>query len=185
MALPWHARDMGTKFTYALILTICQAVLNLLLYFTGFQTEKLEVGQHAGWISLAIMVVILWLGIKAVREETPDKSLSYGQGVGAGMLISVFSSLMTAVYTFIHFKFVNPGFYDYQMELIRAKWVKAGMSDQQMDQAEKMTQKFMGPVVSSIFSVFIVIICGLVLSLIIAAILKRAKPAGTPPPVAA
>ena len=176
---------MGTKFTYALALTISQAVFNLLLYFTGFQTEKLEIGQHAGWISLLIMIVVLWLGIKAVREETPDKSLTYGQGFLAGFLISVFSSFMSAVYTFIHFKFVNPNFYDYQLEMIRAKWVKAGMSDTQMEQAEAMARKFMNPVISSIFSIVIVLLCGLIVSLILAAILKRAKPADVPPPVAA
>lgn len=176
---------MGTKFTYALALTICQAVFNLLLYFTGFQTEKLEIGQHAGWLSLLIMVVVLYLGIKAVREESPDKSLSYGQGLGAGIIISLLSSIMGAVYSFIHFKWVNPAFYDYQMELIRKKWVAAGMNDAQMEQAENMTRKFMGPIATSIFSVVIVIFCGVIISLILAAVLKRAKPEGTPPPVAA
>ncbi|HET7534886.1 MAG TPA: DUF4199 domain-containing protein [Candidatus Didemnitutus sp.] len=176
---------MGTKFTYALALTISQAVFNLLLYFTGFQTEKLEVGQHAGWISLLIMIVVLWLGIKAVREESPDKSLSYGQGLGAGVVISAISSVMSAVYTFIHFKFVNPNFYDYQLEMLHGQWAKKGMSDAQMEQADAMARKFMNPVVSSIFSIVIVLFCGLIVSLILAAILKRAKSVDAPPPVAA
>ncbi|MES1168156.1 MAG: DUF4199 domain-containing protein, partial [Oleiharenicola lentus] len=133
---------MGTKFTYALALTICQAVFNLLMYFTGFQTEKLAVGQHLNWFGLIIWIVVLVLGIKAVREETPDKSLSYGQGFGAGFIISLLSGLMGSVYTFIHFKWVNPSFYDYQMELARAQWVKAGMADAQMEQAEAFTRKF-------------------------------------------
>lgn len=61
---------MSTKFIYALTLTMCGAVLNLLLYFTGFQTEKLATGQYFQWIGFIVMAVVLWLGIKAVREES-------------------------------------------------------------------------------------------------------------------
>ena len=69
---------MGTKFTYALILTICSAVLRLLLYFTGYETEKLAVGQHFQWLGFVLFAVFLFLGIKAVREENPHQALSYG-----------------------------------------------------------------------------------------------------------
>lgn len=164
---------MGTKFTYALILTIVGAVFNLLLYFTGFQTEKLAVGQHLNWIGFGIMIVVLVLGIKAVREEAPDKSLSYGKGVGTGVLISLFSGLMSAVYNFIHFKFVNTEFADYQMELIRAKWEQAGMGGAQMEQAEGFTRAMLGPVAQAIMTPIMAVIAGTIISLVAAAILKR------------
>lgn len=171
---------MGTKFTYALILSISGAVLNLLLYFTGFQTEKLAVGQHLNWIGFVVMVVVLVLGIKATREEAPDKSLSYGKGVGTGVLISLYSGLMSAVYTFIHFKFINTDFADYQMELVRAKWEQAGMSADQMEKAEGMARAMMGPVASAIMTPIMVVFFGLILSLIISIFLKRPAPDAPP-----
>ncbi len=167
---------MSTKFTYALTLTICGALLNLLLYFTGFQTEKLATGQYFQWLGFVMMFAILWLGIKAVRDEAPEKGMSYGRGVGTGTLISLYSGLMSAVYSFIHFKFVNPEFADYQLALIRPKWEAAGMGEAQMDQAEKMTRAMMGPVAQAILTPIMVVIFGLILSLIIAAILKRPAP---------
>ncbi len=167
---------MSTKFTYALTLTICGALLNLLLYFTGFQTEKLATGQYFQWLGFVMMFAILWLGIKAVRDEAPEKGMSYGRGVGTGTLISLYSGLMSAVYSFIHFKFVNPEFADYQIALIRPKWEAAGMAEAQMDQAEKMTRAMMGPVAQAILTPIMVVIFGLILSLIIAAILKRPAP---------
>ncbi|MFZ5497377.1 MAG: DUF4199 domain-containing protein [Verrucomicrobiota bacterium] len=173
---------MGTKFTYALILTICGAAFNLLLFFTGFQTEKLAVGQHFQWIGFIVMIVVLVFGIKAVREEAPDKSLSYGKGVGTGVLISLFSGLMSAVYNFIHFKFINTEFADYQMELVRAKWEQAGMSAAQMEQAEGVARAMMGPLATSIMTPIMAVLSGLVISLIASAFLKRAATA-TPPPV--
>jgi len=172
-------RDMGTKFTYALYMTIAGAVLNLLLYFTGFQTEKLATGQHIQWVGFIIMFALLWLGIKAVREESPGKYLSYGQGLGSGVLISLYSGLMSAVYTFIHFKFVNTDFVDYNMELVRAKWAEAGMGADQMEKAEGITRMFMGPVAMTIMTPIMVVFMGLIMSLIIAAILKRPAPPTT------
>ena len=167
---------MGTKFTYALAMTICGAVMRLLLYFTGYETEKLSVGQNAGWLGLVFMIVILFLGIKAVREESPGKYISYGKAVGAGVLISLFSSLMSGVYNFIHLKFINTQFVDYQMELIKLKWEKAGMSAAQMEQAEGVTRMMMGPVAQGMMTVVMGVIVGLILALILAAILKRPAP---------
>lgn len=172
---------MGTKFTYALYLTVASAVFSLLMFFLGFQTEKLAVGQYLQWFGFVIMFTFLWLGIKAVREESPDKSLSYGQGVGAGTLISLFSGLMSAVYSYIHFKFINPSFFDYQMELVKAKWAEKGLSDTQIEQLETVSRKFSGPGMTAFFTPIAIVIIGLLMALIIAAILKRAAPASEPP----
>ncbi len=171
---------MGTKFTYALILTIASAVFNLLLYFTGFQTEKIAVGQHLQWLGFGIMITVLFLGIKAVREESPGKYMGYGKGVGTGVLISLFSGLMSAVYTFIHFKFVNTEFADYNMQLVRAKWEAAGMGADQMEKMEGFTRMFMGPVAMAIMTPIIAVFFGLILSLIIAIFLKRPAPPDAP-----
>ncbi len=167
---------MSTKFTYALILTITGALLNLLLFFTGFQTEKLATGQYFQWLGFVIMFTVLWLGIKAVREESPHKAMSYGKGVGTGVLISLYSGLMSSVYSFIHFKFVNTEFADYQLALIRPKWEAAGMAEAQMDQAEKFTRAMMGPIAQAVLTPVFVVIFGLICSLIVAAFLKRAAP---------
>jgi ABC-type sugar transport system permease subunit len=167
---------MSTKFLYALTLTICGAVFNLLMYFTGFQTEKLATGQYFQWLGFVMMFVVLFLGIKAVRDEAPEKGLSYGRGVGTGTLISLYSGLMSSVYSFIHFKFVNTEFADYQLALIRQKWEAAGMAEAQMDQAEKFTRAMMSPVVQAILTPIFAVIIGLICSLIISAILKRPAP---------
>jgi hypothetical protein len=105
--------------------------------------------------------------------------MSYGKGVGTGVLISLYSGLMSGVYTFIHFKFVNTEFVDYNMELIRAKWAQAGMGADQMEKAEGFTRMFMGPVSMAIISPIFAVFFGLIVSLIIAAILKRPAPEGS------
>jgi len=174
---------MGTKFTYALMISLTGAVLHLLLYFTGFQTEKLAVGQHLGWIGIIAMIVFLVLGIRAVREEAPDRSLSYGKGVGTGVLISLMSGVMSGLYNFIHFSFINTEFVDYQMEIVRSKWEQAGMGAAQMEQAEGFTRVMMGPVAQAIVTPIMAVLMGLVVSLIASAFLKREAQPPAPPAV--
>ena len=67
-----------------------------------------------------------------------------------------------------------------QLELIRTKWAEKGMTEAQMEQAEAITRKFMGPVVSAIATPFMVVLFGLIISLVLAAILKRNPPADAP-----
>lgn len=167
---------MSTKFTYALILSISGALFNLLMYFTGFQTEKLATGQYLQWVGFVMMFVILWLGIKAVRDEAPAKGMSYGRGVGTGTLIALYSGLVSSIYSFVHFKFVNTEFADYQIAMLRSQWEARGLAEAQMEQAEKFTRAMMGPVAQAILTPIFVTIFGLICSLIIAAFLKRPAP---------
>jgi putative Mn2+ efflux pump MntP len=171
---------MSTKFTYALILTVCGALFNLLMYFTGLQTENLATGQYVQWLGFVLMFVILWLGIKAVRDEAPEKGMSYGRGVGTGTLIALYSGLMSSVYSFIHFKFVNTEMAEYQIAMARPKWETMGMGEAQMEQAEKFTRFIFGPIVQAIATPILVTLFGVLMSLVIAAFLKRPAAATAP-----
>ena len=168
---------MNTKLFYALILTVCAVVLQLLLFFTGYQTEKLATGQYFQWLGVVIMAIVLWLGIKAVRDEKPERTMTYGQRVGAGTLISLYYGLMSAVYTFVHFTFINTSFAEYTIAITREKWTAAGLTQAQMDAAESITRKMLQPGVQAILGVVIAVVIGVILSLIISALLKGKTPA--------
>ncbi|MFI5336455.1 MAG: DUF4199 domain-containing protein [Opitutales bacterium] len=174
---------MGITLNYALVFAAVQVVFSLVLFFLGFETDKIAQLQNMSYIGLVFSAAVLWLGIKATREAAPDKSLAYGRGVGVGTLISLYGGVLTGLYRFFHLKFINPNFIDYEMDLIRHKWVAAGMSDAQMEQAEKVTRMMMGPGISAILTPIFSVIIGLILSLIIAAILKRVASVAVEPPV--
>jgi hypothetical protein len=170
---------MSTKLFYAVVLALVTIVLQLLLYFLGFQTEKLETGQYLQWLGIVIMAVVLYLGIKAVRDEKPGPAMTYGQRVGTGVLISLYAGLMGAVYTLIHFTFINKGFADYMLAMTREKWVAKGLTQAQMEAAEAITRKMLQPGVQAIIGVFFAVLFGLILSLIIAALVKEKARAAT------
>jgi hypothetical protein len=169
---------MSTTLLYALIMAIAQIVATLIQYFIGYQTDRMASGQWFQMVPLVISIVILVLGIKAVRDEQPGKGLSYGKGVGTGALITLYSCIIGSIYAYVHFTYVNPNFADYMIEVSRAKWASAGMSKSQMENAEKGVRWFTKPAIQAIASFIIGNIFGVILSLIIAAFLKR-EPAQT------
>jgi len=69
------------------------------------------------------------------------------------------------------------------MDLIKQKWAAAGMSEAQMEQAEKFTRPMMGPVLQAIMTPVFSVIFGVIIALILAAILKRAATVTEPPAV--
>jgi hypothetical protein len=170
---------MNTTFFYALVLSVSNIVLSLVFFFLGFQTDKIAQGRWiTGLLPLGVMIVVTWLGLKAVREEAKDKSLSYGKGVGTGVLISLYAGLIGAIYAFVHFTFINPNFADYAIDMARQQWVAHGMGDSQMEQAEKFTRFFYKPAIMAIMSAIFSPIIGLIIALILSIFLKR-KPAAT------
>jgi hypothetical protein len=174
---------MNTAFFYGLVLALANIVLSLVGYFLGFQTDRIAQEQWFGLLRLVVTVVILWLGIRATREEATDKSLSYGRGVGGGTLISLYAGLIGMVYAFIHITFINPSYVDYRIDATRPKWIRLGLNDAQMEASEKALRFIYAPVAFSILTLLMTVFFGVVIALVIAAFLKRA-PATTPSPLA-
>lgn len=167
---------MSTTLLYALIMAIAQIVLTLISFFLGYQTDKINSGTWFGFMPLLVSIIILALGIKAVREEQEGRYLTFGKGVATGTLISLYSCLITAAYTYIHFTYVNPNFQDYLIEASRIKWAAAGINESQMEGMEKGVRMFTKPIIQTLVYPIMGMIFGVILSLIISAILKRNPP---------
>ena len=167
---------MSTTLLYALVMAIAQIVMNLVGFFLGYQTDKISSGTWFGFVPLVVSIVVLTLGIKAVRDEQEGGYMTYGKGVGTGVLIALYSSLIGAVYTYIHFTYVNPTFGDYMIEASRVKWAAAGMSESNMEGAERFMRTLFKPLYQSILALVLGFVFGTIFSLVVAAFLKRNPP---------
>lgn len=180
---------MNVKITYGFVFAFVGIVLTLIGYLLGLQTDKAgsTLASMFGWIATILSFFVLWLGVRAVRDEKPDQCLTFGGGFGAGVLIALIGAAIGAVYTFIHFSFINPDFADYMMTAVQQKWAAAGMNDQQMEAAEKITRIFFHPAAIAVMGFLGSMFFGVIFSLIVAAIVKRNPPApgAVPPPMPA
>lgn len=180
---------MKTTFTYGLGMAIAGALLNFAFYFLGYHDtiEKFAVAQKAGiFVGLAIVIVGLILAIRARRSETPaDEDFGYGRALGAGALTSLWSAVFGTLFNLLYATVINTGMRDLIVESQLDAMAKKGMSSAQIDQAEPMIRTMTSPVIQSAFGLVIGFLFAFILSLIIAAFLRRPAADEVPPPIAA
>jgi predicted DNA repair protein MutK len=180
---------MKTPLIYGLYLALAALLLNLGLYFAGFHSdvEKLAAAQKISSIGgLILAVVILVLGIKARRAEVPvTEGFGYGRAVGTGVLISLFACLFGVITNFLYMGVINRGLRELMIQAQINKWEAMGMSSEKIEGAEKMMRTMMNPALQAVFGIIFGMVICTVLSLIIAAFLKRPAQEDLSPPVVA
>jgi uncharacterized membrane protein len=106
-------------------------------------------------------------------KEQNGGYMTYGQGLGVGTLTSAVAGLLSSLISTFYIKFVDPTVLQRTMDEQRIQMEERGMSDAQIDQAMKIAESMTG--FSFLFATLAIVFFGFILSLIIAAILKRER----------
>jgi len=170
---------MNLHLAWGAALALASAALTLILYLTGFQTEKLEVGQFLQWLGFPVMIALLALGGRAVAQAHAPEATSYGRALGSLLLIALFGGLLSGLYAFIHFQFINPDFPDYVAALTEQRLEAMGMGREQIDAALTMQRALVKPSTQGLMAFGGTLFFGLLFSLLIAVFVRR--PASPPP----
>ncbi|MEY3775915.1 MAG: hypothetical protein RLZZ129_2695 [Verrucomicrobiota bacterium] len=173
---------MKTYLTYGFIMTLAGAFVNLGLHFSGFYAdpEKLKMAQNIGIITgLAITITGVLLGMRDKRAGTPaDKPWGYGSALGTGVMIGLFSCILSAFYNYAYFAFINPDFTEIVVEAQLAAMEAKNIPAAHIDGAEPMIRKFSSPGVMTVMGMIMGFLWTVVISLVVAAFVKN-RPAGT------
>jgi magnesium-transporting ATPase (P-type) len=175
---------MKTCALYGFISALAGAFLVLILYFAGFHSDpaKLGAAQAIGTIAgLAIVIVVIALGVKARREEVPaEEEFGYGATLWAGMLISLVAAILSAIFTYAYHAFINPGFSEILIQDAMTKMEAKGVSGAQLDKIESFDRIIFSPAAMAAIALIMGFIIGVIISLVVAAFLKRPAPAQPP-----
>jgi hypothetical protein len=171
--------------TYGFLIALGSAILTMALFALGYHSENLATGQKLGYLSLVIMIAGIALGMREYRKEVGQGVMSYGRALGTGVLISIWASVFGAVFNFVYFQFINPGFTDANVQFQMAEMERKGMPASTVEQAEGMIRLFSSAPMVTIMGLIMGVIIGAVLSLILAAIFKSKPGVSAAPPVQA
>lgn len=138
-----------------------------------------DFSETLGWISFlftfVLNVTILFLSLKEVRE-LQGGYLTYGEGLGSSTMLGGIWGIFAGGFNYIYLSFIDNSMIQKQMDLARERMEEQGLSDSDIQQAEKLTNMMLGPgvqfVTVVIFTIFILFVLGLVIS----GIMKREKP---------
>jgi len=171
---------MSTTLKWGLITGMVYVIFSLISNMLGIQQSG---GGGLGWlvflVSLIGSFITILLGIKETRDQDLGSYITFGQGFMTGFKIALIASVISAIFTLIYTKFIDPDFAEKMMEGVEAQWDKAGMPEENREVARKWTSYMFNPFIMSAMSLLISIFWGVIQSLIAGAILKK-----DPPPTA-
>ena len=146
-----------------------------ILYSTAIMVSGQIGNQVLGYLVYLIIAVGIYLAINDFKKENQG-FISYGQGLGLGVLKCTIVGLISGFFTFAYMKFIDPTITEQMMKKAVEEMEKKGLPDDQIEKAMEYSKMFMNPGVLFIVGLIGTVFIGLILSLIIAAILKKDKP---------
>ncbi|OON68420.1 DUF4199 domain-containing protein [Hymenobacter sp. CRA2] len=155
---------------YGLITGLASILLSAVMFLTNTEQSPL---RFFGYVILAAGI---WMAHQFFKRNNGG-FMSFGQGISIGTILSAITGVLSAIFFYVYVSFLDTGFMGRMVDNARAQMEASGKySDEQMDQAMAMTQKFMSLPAFMGIAVVSTIIAGLIISLIVSAITKHTRP---------
>lgn len=158
----------NTAIKFGIIAGLVSIILSLVFYFTN-----VEYNSWSRYVSMLVTMVMIFIGVKIIADENANKFISFGSLFKAGMYITLIFTIISIIYYFLYTNFINPDFMDGLMQSQKEQMAAKGLSEEKIEMAMEMTQKFSSPVLTSIFSFITFSIMGAISSAIGAAVFKK------------
>ncbi|MCO6479165.1 MAG: DUF4199 domain-containing protein [Phaeodactylibacter sp.] len=173
---PWP-----TAGRYGLLAALILVVLGLVAHLTGM-VDMTNQGGSSNWIinilNWGVTIGAIVLAVKQHRDEELGGFISFGRSFNVGFIVSLVIALISLVWGYIFFAFVEPGLIEEILEASREQMIEQqGMSEEQAEQGLSMMSWMFTPFMMSLMGGIFSLIAGIIFSLIVGAIMKKENPA--------
>lgn len=159
-----------TAIKWGAFLGLALIVITLVMYLADQASNPVFSG-----LTLAAMAAFLVFAMRDFRSLNSGY-MTYGEGLSIGALSSAIAGLMSSAFSTFYNVVIDPTIQQKAFDTAREKMETQGtMSDEQMDQAMEIAQKFQSPGFTFVAGVFGALLVGFLLSLIIAAFMRKNK----------
>jgi hypothetical protein len=154
--------------TNGLILGLTGVVYSLVMYFLD-----LTFNQVQGYAFMVVQIALLYFLLKSYRDNYMHGQITYGQSVGAGVVITLYSALIGAIFMYILYTVIDSGLTDKQLAFVEEKMLQKGIPQEAVDAGMAIQRKIMKPEIMAPFSVLGSMFFGTILSLIVSIFIKK------------
>jgi hypothetical protein len=154
--------------TNGLILAMVGISYSLVMYFLDLTFNKPQ-----GYIFMLVQLGLLYYLLKTYRDNFMHGQITYGQSVGAGVIICLYYSLIMAVFTYVLYAIIDPGLVAKQLAMAEEQMVQRGTPQAAIDAGMAITAKIMKPAIMAPLSILGGMMWGTVLSLIVSIFIKK------------
>jgi len=154
--------------TYGLYFGILNVVISVIFYAGG-----LTMASWVQWVSIAILIAAILI-IQMHYCKSLGGYITYGQSLGIAVASMFCASFLTAIFSYILYKFIDPGLIDQIMLLQEEKMVQQGkLSQEQIDLTLSFMKKFQTPAIVAITQIFSLPLSGLVIGAVSSIFIKK------------
>jgi len=156
--------------TYGLYLGIALILFSLVMYLLDIDHDS-----KLMWVSYIIMAGGLFWAMISFRDKINGGFVTYGKAFGTGFWTGLFAAIIGTAFTYIYVTMIDPGMIEEILLKAEEQILDSSpnMSDEQLEQALSMTEKFTSPIMITIWGFVANVIFATILSLIIAIFVKR------------
>jgi hypothetical protein len=151
-----------------LILALVGIAWSLIMYFLDLYLNKTQ-----GYVFMLVQIGLLYYLLKSYRDNFLFGNISYGQSVGAGVIICLYYTVAVAIFTYILYSYIDPGLIKKQLAIAEEAMVKRGTPQAGIDAGMAFTEKIMKPGIMVITTLFVGMLYGTVLTLLVSIFVKK------------
>src|SRR5512135_1238875 len=104
-----------------------------IIYTLGLYFFDLTFNKSLGYLFLLVLIVSLYFLIKSYRDNYLHGYITYGRAVGAGVIIFLYYAIITGIFTYILYKFIDTGLAAKSLAYSEEIMQKRGMSQETID----------------------------------------------------
>ena len=165
------------KFTmnYGAILGLCLVAIAVIMWLVGADDKQSVI---PGLLNNVLTIAFIAYAIIQYRDINNNGFISYASSLKLGTTIAFFSSIILAFYSVIHISYIDTEALSEVMKLTEQTMLKANpeISDEELDLALQITDKFMQPHWMMIMGVLNGTFMGFLFSLIVSIFVKKDNP---------
>jgi hypothetical protein len=154
--------------TNGLILALVGIAYSLIMYFADLTFNKVQ-----GYIFILVQLGMLYFLLKSYRDNYMHGQITYGQSVGAGVIICLYYAICIAIFTYILYAVIDTGLTTKQLAAAEEAMVKKGAPQEAIEAGMAFTKKIMKPEIMAPFSILGNMIWGTIISLVVSIFIKN------------
>lgn len=157
---------------YGIIYGLITVVFSVLTYMFDLTFKTWII-----WPSMLLGIIVLFFLLRSYRDHYNGGYITYSKSVGAGVIISIYAAIITAIYIYVLYAFIDPGLMDKSIAMAEAKMAEKGLPEEAIEKAMEMQAKMMKPWFTSLMGIVNSVFYGLILSLIVSLfVMKKGNP---------
>ena len=153
---------------YGALMGLVFLVINYCTYLFDLSNNKIF-----SYGSMALLAAAISYGIKKYKDEQCKGFITYGGALGYGVLITLFSAIISSFGSYIYLSFIDDSFIQLALEQAEIGMIEQGQTEEVIEMAMTWTSKVLSPIGIFISGIIITTFTGFIVSLIASAFLKN------------